>query len=177
MTQLPFVRKPTSRTRHRRLAWVVAAMTACAALGLPAAALAATGSMGVTAHVRAWTRVETTGAPAVLAVTAQDVERGWVDVREPVVLTVRSNAQRGPALVVFTGGNLVRQSVLTGFSDPVSFGPAQATIQLPPQRPVEQVRYQLQVRLQLAAGVAPGEYAFPLRFLAVDGETVSSDLR
>ncbi len=177
MTHLPFVREPGSRTRQRRLAWAVAALAAWAALDLPAQALAATGTIGVAAHVRAWTRVETSGAPAVLAVSAEDVERGWVELREPLVLTVRSNARHGPAVVVFTGASVVRQGVLTGFSDPVSIGPGQGTIQLPPQKPVEQVRYQLQVRLQLAAGVAPGEYAFPLQFLAVDGEAVSAALR
>jgi len=178
MTYLPFACEPGSRTRHGHgLARVVAAMAACAALAVPAEAVAASGSIGVAAHVRAWTRVETAGAPVVLVVTAADVQRGWVELSEPVVLTVRSNAQRGPAVVVWTSENLVRQGVLTGFSDPVRLGPGQGTIQLPPQKPADQVRYQLHVRLQLATGVTPGEYAFPLRFLAVDGETVSAALR
>lgn len=176
MRHLHFVPAPASSLRAR-LAGVVASLAACAALGLPADALGGTATLGVVAHVRSWTRVETTAAPAVLVVTAGDVQRGWVEVGDAVVLAVRSNARHGPSVVVLTGGDLVRQGVLTGFSDPVHFGPGQGTIQLPPQKPVERLHYQLNVRLQLAAGVTPGEYAFPLRFLALDDETVSAAAR
>jgi hypothetical protein len=162
---------------RRRMAWVLAAVAASAALQGPTAALAASGSVGVMAHVQAWTRVETSGAPAVLSVTSEDVQRGWVQVSEPVVLIVRSNARSGPLLVVFTAGELVQESLLTGFSDPVSLGAGQGTIQLPQQRPSDPVRYQVNVRLQLAAGVQPGEYAFPVRFGWANGETVSSAAR
>lgn len=155
----------------RRLACAVA-VAGIALLAFSGPSRAATTALGVSATILPRTEVETTAAPATLQVSAQDIARGWIDLPQAVRLTVRSNLPHGPTLLIATTGDLVSSGSVGGLAEAVSFGPGQGALPLPAHRPSERAQYALSLHLQLADGVTPGEYPFPVRFYGPGEGTV-----
>jgi len=58
------------------------------------------GKMSVSATVLASARLTVQSQPAAVDVTAEDIERGYVDLDSPIVVSVRTNSRRGYLLQV-----------------------------------------------------------------------------
>jgi hypothetical protein len=118
-------------------------------------------SVGVT--VRAVANMEIKSAPAGLTVSSADLERGFIDVTQPMQLTVRSNSPSGFALDVLTVATpMVSSMVVEGLNSDLAMGADGGTIVQRWEHP-RAVNLSLKFRFALTPGLAPGEYPWPLR--------------
>jgi len=119
-------------------------------------------TMNVSVQVIARTIVTVGQQPAAINVTANDIQRGYIDLPAAVAFQVRSNARNGYALQFEpVGGPFSQAQVKWGTSTAVvgsdgswlsrSYQSGTAT-------------GLLDVRLVLTADAAPGSYAWPIRF-------------
>lgn len=119
-------------------------------------------SVGVSVEVVARTIMTVDTQPAAVEVTSNDVARGYVDVPQAVAFHVRSNAANGYTVQF--------QPVSGPFSRAyVNWGNAQATVGADGawlSEPYQQgtTSGTFNVRLALAQGAEPGNYAWPVRF-------------
>ncbi|WP_167772832.1 hypothetical protein [Ramlibacter humi] len=111
----------------------------------------------VRAVVMGRTTVQVHDAPARLEVTARDVERGYVDARQPVTVAVHSNVPSGVMLQFLCAGEVAVQAMVDGAR-------AGAPMVLAWQRQPRQLV--MHVRFVLAPGAQPGSYPWPLRVSA-----------
>ena len=118
----------------------------------------------VSAQVRAVARLESQTAPAVLEITPEDVRRGWLEVADPVNLRISSNSRQGYVLNVLPMQALFTSVAVAGLDGEVTLGPdgGELVQRWQQARPVVDVA--LRFRFQIARGVAPGVYPWPLGF-------------
>jgi hypothetical protein len=128
----------------------------------PVFAASKSASMSVSVEVVARTIMTVDSQPAAVEVTSNDVVRGYVDVPQAVAFHVRSNAANGYTVQF--------QPVSGPFSRAyVNSGNAQATVGADGawlSQPYQQgtVTGTFNVRLALAPGTQPGNYAWPVLF-------------
>ncbi|HWI82597.1 hypothetical protein [Ramlibacter sp.] len=133
----------------------------------PAGAAGSQAGMTVSATVLKHVSLKVLSQPSAVVVTAQDVERGYVDVAAPAQVAVKSNSTRGYMLEFANGGDFMRQIVVTGLSSDVQLSPAGGAIAQPAAGTgVTRATFQLGFRFLLAASTRPGTYAWPLHLSA-----------
>src|SRR5271168_3682102 len=82
----------------------------------------------VSATVRAVAHIELRSAPADLAISGADVQRGFIDVVQPTRLTVRSNSPTGFALEVLTVAPMLTSMNIQGLNSDLALGADGGTI-------------------------------------------------
>jgi len=106
-------------------------------------------------------RIGVISQAASLAVSAQDLELGYVDVLEPTNLTVFSNARAGFALNVLPLSPLVQSIAILGMGRAVELGAEGGSIVQRWERP-QLTRLSLTFRLGLNKSIGPGIYPWPI---------------
>jgi hypothetical protein len=119
-------------------------------------------SFGVSATVAAVAKLDVEAEPAGLAVSAEDLERGYVDVGEPTALLIHSNSATGFALEVTPLAPLAAAMIVRGCDADARLGADGGTIVQRWQNR-NSMRLSLHFRLVLAPGLAPGRYPWPIR--------------
>jgi len=141
-------------------------LLAAIAISAPLYAGSSSAQMNVSVQVIARTILTIDAQPSAVTVTAADVARGYVEVPQAVAFRVRSNSREGYTLTF--------QPVAFPFSTAEVRWDAQTAIVqggdwlsslAHPYQPGGSVG-SLAVRLQLASGVEPGSYPWPLRVAA-----------
>jgi hypothetical protein len=119
--------------------------------------------LSVSVTVRAVAHLEIKSAPAELAISTSDLQRGFIAVAQPTQLTVRSNSPSGFALDVLTVASpMVSSMVVEGLNSDQALGADGGTIVQRWERP-QAVNLSLKFRFALAPGLSPGNYPWPLR--------------
>lgn len=144
-------RRPRSRTSPPALLLAVA--TACASLPLQAGAQAASVSQRVEVrlHVPALAQVRVLSQPAWMEITPADVERGYVEIGEPVQLEVTGNLRQGIPLSFLP------------VDDQVAAAHAWPPVALAGGRGLRREVVQVRLRLDLAPGARAGRHAWPVQ--------------
>ena len=103
-------------------------------------------------------------APASIAISAEDIARGYVDLVEPIEVAVRTNAPEGVLLGMALRTAEVRTVLLNGDAGMVRVARAGATLPVAKQgRGLVTQVVRLRARLELSAGAAVGRITFPIR--------------
>lgn len=114
----------------------------------------------VRARVPHFFRLNVLSQPRAIEVSAQDVGRGYVDLPAPMELALESNSPNGYTLVFEREGEDFAGAQVQGLGQQVQVA-AQGMIGWKPGARRETMQFQ--VRLQLAPGLAPGSYRWPLQ--------------
>ena len=143
----------------------IAAATLALILVLPSVALAesASTSMQVSVTVLARALVTVDSQPASIEVTESDIERGYVDVAEPIVVRVRTNSRRGYLLSLANASD-VFSAVEVSFADTSMRTSHESWIQRPYVPGGEALS--LKTRLFLSRNTPPGTHALPIALSA-----------
>lgn len=138
------------------------------AIALASAARADVAPLSIQASVPARASVQVRGAPGFLEISAEDVERGYVDAAVPVALSVRTNSLRGTQLV-FTGlSEFILGTSVDGMTGHVQLASAGGAVLLPAAaRPNEASTLTLRLRFFLSRATPPGMHAWPLHIGAL----------
>jgi len=153
--------RPKPLLRALLAVMAIAALMAAAVPAAPAAQSSAPARLTVSATVKRWHKVEVAAGPSTVQITEADIQRGYVDLQEPMRLLVRSNARNVYVFEVLNQSGLVRAMELMVRNETYALGaggggvPLQGTM-VSPARDDFEVRY----RLYLADGVRPGTYAW-----------------
>jgi len=157
--------RPQRARARRAQSWALLAGV-LAALGAAdsSAQLRAGAVLGVSATVSPVARIEL-AAPAPLAISAADVVRGYVDAPQALRVRVFSNSRAGFVLDVATQNPWFTAVAIDGLDGSVTLGAeGGAIVQRWPGATSRALA--LHVRFQLAAGLEPGLYAWPLQLRA-----------
>lgn len=116
--------------------------------------------MTVGATVVAVARIERLSAPKDILVSAADLRRGYMDLDEPVAVTVRSNSTSGYALDVDPVSAPFAWLIISGSGVDQRFGPAGSSI-VQRWHNLRTDDLSLRFRFVLAPGALAGRYAWP----------------
>jgi hypothetical protein len=119
-------------------------------------------SIGVSATVLAVAHIERQSEPKDLAISAADLERGYIDVSEPTAVVIHSNSALGFALEVLPVVPIAASMIVRGCDAQASLGAEGGTIVQRWQH-TNTMRLSLHFRLLLAPGLAPGRYPWPVQ--------------
>jgi len=139
--------------RQRRLTKIAIASAALATLNPAPAAAGDTAHVSVVATVLARAAIESQRLPRDVAITQQDIERGYVDL-EPVEIGVQSNHPSGVRLG-FAANSAQLSSVDVDGGGSMLLVAQQA-------RGLQRQKVSVRLRLRLAPGAMPGSIAFPV---------------
>lgn len=139
--------------RQRRLTKVAVASAALSALTPAPAAAGDTTHVSVVATVLARASIESQRLPRDVAVTQQDVERGYVDL-DPVEIGVQSNHPSGVRL-----GFAANSAQLSSVDIE---GGGSMLVLAQQARGLQRQKVSVRLRLRLAPGAVPGTIAFPV---------------
>jgi hypothetical protein len=128
----------------------------------PAPAKEARTSFPVSATVVAIAKIDRQTIPARLEISALDLERGFVDLPDPLALDIHSNSPGGFVLDVMTLAPLVSSLEIHGLDSDARLGADGGLIVQRWQR-AQTVHLSLRLRLGLAPGVVAGSYPWPMR--------------
>lgn len=153
-----------SRRARRGGAWSTLAAILLVLCGAGAAQPATAGpdsaQLTVRARVLHFFRLNVLSQPRAIEVSAQDVGRGYVDLPAPMELALESNSPNGYTLVFEREGEDFAGAQVRGLGQQVQVA-SQGMIGWKPTTRRETMQFQ--VRLQLAPGLAPGSYRWPLQ--------------
>ena len=141
----------------------IAALLVTSFMAVPVCADSVSATMTVSTVVVARAIVNVDAAPATVDVTADDINRGYVDVAAPITIRVKTNSRRGYLLQVDKVNESFSRVELS--TDALSMNvAAQSWIERPyiSGGDVLPVR----ARLHLSPGAMPGSYALPVAFSA-----------
>ena len=142
--------------RTARIALIVAAgVTAAGARDVRS-------DLSVSVIVQPVAKIEHESAPNGLAISAADLQRGFIDVSQPTQFTVRSNSPNGFELEVLTVAPLLSSMIVAGLNSDLELGAEGGTIVQRWQKP-QSVNLSLKFRFALAPGLVAGNYPWPLR--------------
>lgn len=122
-------------------------------------------SFGVSAVVQPVVKFQINSSPAAVLLGASDIERGFVDVSEPVEVHVDGNSADAYALEIAPTSVLFSSVTVHGIGADVLLGPEGGTI-------VQRGQYsrvhplRLTFRFALRSGLTPGRYPWPLHISA-----------
>jgi hypothetical protein len=119
-------------------------------------------SFAVSATVLPVARLELQSMPTQLQISADDLNRGFVDSPEPMSFVVRSNSPLGFALDLVTLMPLASSVVVSGLESAQSVGADGGSIVQRWQSP-RVMSLALKFRLMLAPGLTPGQYPWPMQ--------------
>lgn len=145
--------------RNRMLAQAALASAALSAV-MPAATAGDTTHVSVAATVLARAAIESAELPGDVAITQQDLERGYIDL-DPVLIGLQSNHPAGVRLR-FEAASAQFDSVQVEGGGPTLF-------LLQPGRGLQRQRVLVRLRLRLAPGAAPGRIASPVSVVLAPG--------
>lgn len=131
----------------------------CASASLNAGETRAALNIAVT--VPPVSRLEVVSQPASLQISAQDLQRGYVDLNAPTVVNVYSNARDGFSLEVLPMSPVIQAIAVHGLDSEANLGAAGGRIVERWERP-QATALSLTYRLTLAPGASPGTYPWPL---------------
>ena len=158
------------RALHTQRQLVIAALTAALAMVNPGAitpveaAQKATQSLDFRIVIPPVLRVQVLHQPETIEVTRQDVERGYVDISSGSLLKVTANI--GWQVSFATHGEVALSARVRGLSREVLVGPEGSTVT--GLRPMRQATlFDLSYRFDLAPGVSPGTYPWPVTVSAM----------
>jgi hypothetical protein len=117
-------------------------------------------SFGVSVTVQPVVHVEQLAHGALL-ISAQDVQRGYVEVTNPVTMHIASNSAAGYTLDVLPTNDVFTQVIVHGLDNEVALG-AEGGMIVQRWQHAQTVALNLRFQFALRQGVQPGEYAFPL---------------
>lgn len=138
-------------------------LTALVAAALTAATLqagSATATIQVAARVIGRTIITVQSAPAVV-LTDADLARGWIEVAEPSLITVRSNQSAGFRLAFAPTASWVSRAEATGLSEAVAFGAAGGSVAFAYAGTAPR-ELQIQWKLYLSPEATAGTYPLPI---------------
>jgi hypothetical protein len=143
-------------SRTARIALIVAAgVTAAGARDVHS-------NLSVSVTVQPVAKIEHESAPNGLQISAADLQRGFIDVRQPTQFTVRSNSPNGFELDVLTVAPLLSSMIVEGLNSDLELGADGGTIVQRWQKP-QSVNLSLRFRFALAPGLSAGNYPWPVR--------------
>jgi hypothetical protein len=116
----------------------------------------------VSVTVRPVANIEHQSAPAALQISAADARRGFIEVTQPTLFTVRSNSPNGFALEVLTVAPMLSSMVVEGLNSDQPLGAEGGTIVQRWQKP-QSVNLALKFKFALAPGLPAGRYPWPVR--------------
>jgi hypothetical protein len=119
-------------------------------------------NLSVSVTVRPVARIEHESVPAVLAISAADARRGFIDVAQPTEFTVRSNSPNGFELELLTVTPLLSSMIVEGLNSELALGAEGGTVVQRWQKP-QAMNLSLKFRFALAPGIAAGNYPWPVR--------------
>jgi hypothetical protein len=125
----------------------------------------ARGTIGVSANVQPMARLSLAGSEPDLFLTAQDLERGYINSPRPLRLTVYSNSRSGYALDVMPVTGLFSSLAVEGLGSDVVLSAEGGTVTQRWARP-QTVSLELKFSFTLAKGLEPGLYPWPVRLAA-----------
>ncbi len=144
------------------------AITSLAVLGLLSPALASAGtakaSLTVSATVVARVLVTQESHPGTVTISPEDVARGWVDVKGATHLQLRTNAANGYLLAFESSQSWFTDVQVMGAGSDVSLGAGNGWVFEPFLGTT--VNFELGYRFNLAPGLQPGSYPWPLSVTA-----------
>lgn len=150
-------------------------MLAGVALGIGSApAKEARTSITVSATVVAVARIERASMPARLEISALDLQRGFIELRDPIALEIRSNSPDGFVLDVVTMAPLFSSLVIQGLNSEAYLGADGGTIVQRWQK-AQTAKLSLRLRFGLAPGVVAGSYAWPMQITARPLEALTAN--
>lgn len=114
--------------------------------------------MQVSARIAPRVQIAISQAPALVQVSASDVERGYVDIPGPVRLAIDSNVRRDLRVEFFPVQPWVAAAEVAGSALP------SLNVELSPGRFTQRA---VALRLILAPSAAPGAYPWPVQVAAV----------
>ena len=144
----------------QRLLIGIALSAALALSGVPKAS-AGTSAMRVAANVLPYLRLQILRQAPNLDVTAEDVERGYVDVAAATDLMAKSNDHNGFSLSFDARSNLFRKAQVSGLDQGLELGPEGGMAHQGFTGPQKLVH--LSYRFFLAPQIVPGSYPWPLQ--------------
>ena len=115
----------------------------------------------VTTTVAPVANLELLSQPAIISISALDIEHGYVDIAAPSSVRVQSNSPRGYELDFAPLSPLFRALSIRGLQQNVTLGGEGGTVVQRWQHG-QAVSLALSWRFYLTPGLAPGEYAWPL---------------
>lgn len=122
-------------------------------------------SFTVSATVVAVARIDRATVPARLEISALDLQHGFIDLRDPVALDIRSNSPDGFVLDIVTLAPLFTSLVIQGLDGEAHLGADGGTVVQRWQK-AQTAKLSLHLRLGLAPGAVAGSYPWPLQITA-----------
>lgn len=150
--------------RPSRLLRCLPALACLCGLSAVGAALHAadkSAALNISVSIHPVARLQVISQAPALQVSQLDVDRGFIDVLEPVRLSVYSNATAGYSLEVLPVVPLVRSIEIFGLHGQAQLGPGGGLIAQRWSGPRTQA-LALRFRLGLTGGTRPGIYPWPL---------------
>ncbi len=118
----------------------------------------------VGAFVQPIARLDVRTALPAIDVSANDIQRGYVDVNNPTQLDVQSNSRDGYVLNVLPVTNLFSQMQVRGLDSRIELGADGGAVVQRWSQNERRRMLSLTYRFVLAQGVQPGSYPFPVQF-------------
>lgn len=153
----------TPTDAHRRTSVMVAAIGSVLIALYPVGASDSIVRFSVGALVRPIARLDVRSAPQVIEVSERDIQRGYVDVQQPVELEVQSNSRNGYVLNVLPRTNLFSQMQVRGLDSPAELGPDGGAVVQRWNTEERRRLLSLTYRFVLQQGVQPGSYPWPVQ--------------
>lgn len=125
----------------------------------------ARGTLGVSANVAPVARLELATREPDLLLTAEDLDRGYIEPPQPLHLTVYSNSRSGYALDVLPVSPLFSAVSVQGLDSDVRLTADGGTVTQRWGHP-QKVSLELRFSFVIAEGVQPGRYPWPVRLAA-----------
>lgn len=100
--------------------------------------------------------------PSTLMITRDDIQRGYVEVVDPLQLRVASNSTQGYSLELLPVNEMFSSVVVHGLDNDVVLGEDGGTIVQRWQH-AQAVSLALRFRFAIRPGIQPGEYSWPLQ--------------
>jgi hypothetical protein len=140
--------------RQRRLTTVALAGAALSTIAPLPAAAGDRATVQVAATVLARASIDSQRLPREVAVSAADIERGYVDLQEPVEIGVQSNHPGGVVVSFVANSARLAQVQVQGAGPSVFVGQR--------DRGLQRRTLSVKLRLKLAPDAVPGNIAFPV---------------
>lgn len=142
--------------RTARIALIVAAgVTAAGARDVHS-------DLAVSVTVLPVAKIEHESAPSALQISAADLRRGFIDVAQPTLFTVRSNSPTGFELQVLTVTPVLSSMIVDGLNSELALGAEGGSIVQRWEKP-QSLNLALKFRFALAPGLVAGNYPWPVR--------------
>jgi len=127
------------------------------------AVAAGTINVGIHATVMRHASISSIRAPRSIEVSPEDVARGYVELGEPIELSIRTNAPEGVLIGFSLKSVAVHAAILEGEAGKLNLSRFGATLPVVKQGVGLQTQIvRLRARLELSAAAVPGTISFPI---------------